>query len=349
MNTIDQIKAEIERLKKQLVRGACAAQIQMETSCKDEAYNEVLSFLDTLQEQPVCEDVEMEIKETELEYQQRSERGEYPASIESIARHFYELGRQSKSNIEICPHSIKSKSFSMRKEQPVDADREEIIGLSIMVYLDTHLKHEGSIVCRGVTHSEAREWIRRQIARGESEKPNNHLEQPVMIQWTGNNLKDIIEFTGKSPRFDEWFKTWDEYESYVHSHGDILKLFNEDGTHLEVPVGAWIFKTPDGRNVPSTFLYQEQPVCEGLEEEIDRLWENGLSDELSGPHNSFDVVAKIARHFAQWQKEQMMKQVVECRVCHTKLTDAPVVELYAPVGYKVGDKIRIIIVKEDEK
>lgn len=84
-------------------------------------------------------------------------------------------------------------------------------------------------------------------------------EQPVMIEWTGNNLKEVIEFTGKSPRFDEWFKTWDEYESYVHSHGDILKLFNEDGTHLEVPVGAWIVKTPDGRNVPSTFLYKEQP------------------------------------------------------------------------------------------
>ena len=52
-----------------------------------------------LQEQPVSEDVEMEIKETELEYQQRSERGEYPASIESIARHFYELGRQSKPKV----------------------------------------------------------------------------------------------------------------------------------------------------------------------------------------------------------------------------------------------------------
>ena len=85
-------------------------------------------------------------------------------------------------------------------------------------------------------------------------------EQPVMIEWTGNNLKEVIEFTGKSPRFDEWFKTWDEYESYVHSHGNILKLFNENGTHLEVPVGAWIFKTPDGQNVPSTILYQEQSI-----------------------------------------------------------------------------------------
>lgn len=58
MNTIETIRAEIERLKGQLIRGACAAQIEMETNCKDEAYNEILSFLGTIQEQPVCEDVE---------------------------------------------------------------------------------------------------------------------------------------------------------------------------------------------------------------------------------------------------------------------------------------------------
>ena len=59
MNTIiETIRAEIERLKGQLIRGACAAQIQMETSCKDEAYDEMLSFLDTLEEEPV--EVELE-------------------------------------------------------------------------------------------------------------------------------------------------------------------------------------------------------------------------------------------------------------------------------------------------
>lgn len=115
------------------------------------------------------------------------------------------------------------------------------------------------------------------------EQPNN------MIQWTGNNLKDVIEFTGKSPRFDEWFKTWDEYESYVHSHGNILKLFNEDGTHLEVPVGAWIFKTPDGQNVPSTFRYQEQPV--DLEKEV-KKWMYDNCDS-----NGFFDQIELARHF----------------------------------------------------
>ena len=46
----EKLKAEIERLKGQLIRGACAAQIEMETNCKEEAYDEVLSLLDTLEE-----------------------------------------------------------------------------------------------------------------------------------------------------------------------------------------------------------------------------------------------------------------------------------------------------------
>ena len=41
--------AEIEKLKGQLLRGACASQIAMETRCKEDANNEVLSFLDTLE------------------------------------------------------------------------------------------------------------------------------------------------------------------------------------------------------------------------------------------------------------------------------------------------------------
>lgn len=76
-----------------------------------------------------------------------------------------------------------------------------------------------------------------------------------MIQWTGNNLKEVIDFTGKSQRFEEWFKSWEEFETYVHQHNDILKLFCEDGSHYEVPIGAWIAKTPDGYNVSSVAKY----------------------------------------------------------------------------------------------
>ena len=83
-------------------------------------------------------------------------------------------------------------------------------------------------------------------------------QKPVMTQWTGKNLKEVIDFTGKSPRFNEWFKSWEEFEDYVHSHDDILKLFCEDGSHYEVPVGAWIVKTPDGYNIPSRFRFVQK-------------------------------------------------------------------------------------------
>lgn len=97
-------------------------------------------------------------------------------------------------------------------------------------------------------------------------------QNPKMIQWTGKNLKEVIDFTGKSPKFSEWFKSWEEYENYVHSHGDILKLFCEDGSHYEVPVGAWIVKTPDGFNTPSLFKFvQKSPEWSEEDEEMLRI------------------------------------------------------------------------------
>ena len=86
MTIIDQIRAEIERLKGQLVRGACAAQIQMETACKEEAYNEVLAKLDTLQEQPV------ELEE-EIERISKNEYFDF-SDWKAIARHFAEWQKE---------------------------------------------------------------------------------------------------------------------------------------------------------------------------------------------------------------------------------------------------------------
>ena len=104
----------------------------------------------------------------------------------------------------------------------------------------------------GHTPQEAAERLHKYL---QQEHPNN------MIQWTGSNLKEVIDFTGKSPRFGEWFNSWEEYENYVHTHNDILKLFCKDGSYYEVPVGSWIVKTPDGYNLPSVakYIQQEQP------------------------------------------------------------------------------------------
>lgn len=53
---VQEIREEVERLKSNLIHGACASQIAMETRCKEEAYNEVLAILDSSQEEPVSKD-----------------------------------------------------------------------------------------------------------------------------------------------------------------------------------------------------------------------------------------------------------------------------------------------------
>ena len=50
---VQKIREEVERLKSNLIHGACSSQIAMETRCKEEAYNEVLAILDSSQEEPV--------------------------------------------------------------------------------------------------------------------------------------------------------------------------------------------------------------------------------------------------------------------------------------------------------
>ena len=132
-------------------------------------------------------------------------------------------------------------------------------------------------------------------------------QHPKIIQWTGKNLKEVIDFTGKSPRFDEWFKSWEEYENYVHTHNDILKLFCEDGSHYEVPVGAWIVKTPDGYNVPSVSRFvQEQPEVE-LERELRDYFSkwgyniyNGVITMDNDIVATLSSIQNVARHF--WNK-----------------------------------------------
>ena len=58
MNKLAKVRAEVEKLKSQLLRGACSSQVAMETRCKEEAYNEVLAIFDTMQEEPISEDLE---------------------------------------------------------------------------------------------------------------------------------------------------------------------------------------------------------------------------------------------------------------------------------------------------
>ncbi|MBF4307411.1 hypothetical protein, partial [Vibrio anguillarum] len=69
-----------------------------------------------------------------------------------------------------------------------------------------------------------------------------------VIQWTGDNLKEVLEFTGKSEHFDEWFSSFEEYESFVKEHGYTFKLFGDRSTQV-AHVGDYITKSFDRKRV----------------------------------------------------------------------------------------------------
>lgn len=79
-----------------------------------------------------------------------------------------------------------------------------------------------------------------------------YTKKPVTIaaiQWTGGNLKEVINFTGLHPRFHEWFSCWDEYEEHVGMSGGIFKIFTLEGT-MEATPGDWIIRGVKGEHYP---------------------------------------------------------------------------------------------------
>lgn len=75
-----------------------------------------------------------------------------------------------------------------------------------------------------------------------------YRKKPVVIdaiRWDGDNLKEIIEFTGLHPSAEKW--SWEEYERVVDSEG--LKIFTLEGSHMAT-VGDMIIKGVHGEFYP---------------------------------------------------------------------------------------------------
>ena len=69
------------------------------------------------------------------------------------------------------------------------------------------------------------------------------------IQWTGKNLREVIAFTGKHPRWNEWFSTWEDYERRVQQDGGVFKIITPEGT-MEATPGDWIIRGVKGEHYP---------------------------------------------------------------------------------------------------
>jgi hypothetical protein len=88
-----------------------------------------------------------------------------------------------------------------------------------------------------------------------------------------------------------------------------------------------------------TQMRGEEPASEDLDEEMHRYFKEWMGDPVD-----------VARHFANWQKQQMMKDALTCTVerhydkrIGKYLT--PDIVLNEP-AYEEGDKVKLIIVKE---
>ena len=79
-----------------------------------------------------------------------------------------------------------------------------------------------------------------------------YRKKPVVIealQWTGENLHEVISFTGKHPKFNEWFEDWKDYANRVKADGDVFKILTLEGTMSANP-GDWIIKGIKGEFYP---------------------------------------------------------------------------------------------------
>jgi len=75
-----------------------------------------------------------------------------------------------------------------------------------------------------------------------------YRKKPVVIEaieWTGNNLKEIIDFTGRHESIKDW--EWGRYERLVKFAG--LKIFTIEGSQLAT-VGDMIIKGVQGEFYP---------------------------------------------------------------------------------------------------
>ena len=129
----------------------------------------------------------------------------------------------------------------------------------------------------------------------------------------------------------------------------------------------------------------EEKPSENLKEEVKRYYSDNFT-YISSDQPTLSILTNVARHFAEWQKEQMMdewlkdrdgcfwdgvsegkkamkeqmmKEAVEGYVtfncdaqeeglpCATVIANEKPMEFYENLGFKLGDKVRIIIVKED--
>lgn len=102
---------------------------------------------------------------------------------------------------------------------------------------------------------------------------------------------------------------------------------------------------------------QEESASDYLEKEINNYFKDWYFDEdrdiMVLPNHysaNLDDIKEIARHFANWQKEQLMKDADELIVKGDSARDNEPYIIFVPDmkrrGFKIGDKAKVVIIKD---
>lgn len=148
---------------------------------------------------------------------------------------------------------------------------------------------------------------------------------------------------------NEFYQQWQENDEPSDHNRIILKAkYEAFDKALELLTPSIVDPQPKESIEYNPFDYfrhtdSEEPVSEDLEEE----WKRYITSEEY--LNDIPGGLPVARHFANWQKQQMMNGAIE----------AEILEIYYPTGssleistripedkYEAGDKVKLIIIKE---
>ena len=86
----------------------------------------------------------------------------------------------------------------------------------------------------------------------------------------------------------------------------------------------------------------EEEVCKEFDEECERYFNSMTPEQFLNTPNTV-----IARHFAQWQRERMMKEAVE-GIVTTRSMAGNIVTAHVDYRYKDGQKVRVIVLPKEE-
>ena len=218
---------------------------------------------------------------------------------------------------------------SLRKPEPNSESstnldsKDDAVGLSIMLYLDTHVKHENSKVC-GVPLKVAREWLRRHIGKDESQmapgfftkdiaastdEPKRSLNLSDLLVPKKPNIPPVKEPFGiPSAGSGGWSETPPKYKLDVKPE-QLIGLDDENAADKKAV--KEIVKTVHKevtRQVKE--MVGKQPV-KGLDLDSEIFaWQKSHANE-----DTAQVIAMTARHFAEWGAEQKAIEIFKKQNC----------------------------------